>query len=83
VSRTSGCSAPRLAGKRVATAISIFLVDIDADRSLFDLVCLGQNLEDLLGHRVDVFTPASIHPRREPASWQTFGRCDGISGVRR
>jgi uncharacterized protein len=39
------------------------LVDMDADRSLLDLVGLGQDLEDLLGCRVDVLTAASIHPR--------------------
>ena len=39
------------------------LVDMDADRSLLDLVGLGQDLEDLLGRRVDVLTVASIHPR--------------------
>ena len=39
------------------------LVDMDADRSLLDLVGLGQDLEDLLGRRVDVLTAASIHPR--------------------
>ena len=39
------------------------LVDMDADRSLLDLVGLGQDLEDLLGRRVDVLTAGSIHPR--------------------
>lgn len=39
------------------------LVDMADDRSLLDLVGLGQELEDLLGRRVDVLTPASVHPR--------------------
>ena len=39
------------------------LVDMDDDRSLLDLVGLGQDLEELLGRRVDVLTAASIHPR--------------------
>jgi predicted nucleotidyltransferase len=30
---------------------------------LLDLVGLGQDLEDLLGRRVDVLTAASVHPR--------------------
>ena len=39
------------------------LVDMEQGRSLLDLVGLGQDLEDLLGYRVDVLTPASVHPR--------------------
>ena len=39
------------------------LVDMEQDRSLLDLVGLGQDLEDLLGRRVDVLTAASVHPR--------------------
>jgi hypothetical protein len=39
------------------------LVDMEPDRSLLDLVGLGQDLEDLLGRRVDVLTAASVHPR--------------------
>jgi hypothetical protein len=39
------------------------LVDMAPDRSLLDLVGLGQDLEDLLGRRVDVLTEASVHPR--------------------
>jgi uncharacterized protein len=39
------------------------LVDMESDRSLLDLVGLGQDLEDLLGRRVDVLTAASVHPR--------------------
>lgn len=38
------------------------LVDMDPDRSLLDLVGLGQDLEDLLGRRVDVITTRSVHP---------------------
>lgn len=38
------------------------LVEMDADRSLLDLVGLGQELEELLHCRVDVLTDASLHP---------------------
>jgi predicted nucleotidyltransferase len=38
------------------------LVDMDPDRSLLDIVGLGQNLEELLDRRVDVLTGASLHP---------------------
>jgi uncharacterized protein len=39
------------------------LVDMDPDRSLLDVVGLGQDLEELLDRRVDVLTGASLHPR--------------------
>jgi uncharacterized protein len=39
------------------------LVDMDPDRSLFDLVDLGHELTALLGRRVEVITPASLNPR--------------------
>jgi len=38
------------------------LVDMDPDRSLLDVVGLGQDLEELLDRRVDVLTGASLHP---------------------
>ncbi|HVC21705.1 MAG TPA: nucleotidyltransferase family protein [Vicinamibacterales bacterium] len=38
------------------------LVEMDADRSLLDLVGLGQDLEALLARKVDVLTDASLHP---------------------
>ena len=38
------------------------LVDMDPDRSLLDVVGLGQDLEELLNRRVDVLTGASLHP---------------------
>ena len=38
------------------------LVDMDPDRSLLDMVGLGQDLEELLDRRVDVLTGASLHP---------------------
>ena len=38
------------------------LVDMDPDRSLLDLVALGQDLADLLQRKVDVLTAASVHP---------------------
>jgi predicted nucleotidyltransferase len=36
------------------------LVDMDPDRSLFDVVGLGQDLEELLDRKVDVLTTASL-----------------------
>ena len=38
------------------------LVDLEKGRSLFDLIGLKQALEDFLGCRVDVLTPASVSP---------------------
>jgi uncharacterized protein len=38
------------------------LVDMDDDRSLLDLVGLGQDLQELLQRKVDVLTDESIHP---------------------
>lgn len=37
------------------------LVSFDVDRTLFDHVGLIQDLEDLLGHKVDVVTEDSLH----------------------
>ncbi len=38
------------------------LVDLDSDRSLLDHIGLQQELEDLLGVRVDVVTRRGLHP---------------------
>jgi hypothetical protein len=38
------------------------LVDMEPERSLLDLVGLGQDLEELLDRRVDVITENSVHP---------------------
>lgn len=38
------------------------IVDMDAGRSLIDLVALGQDLEELLQRRVDVVTGHSVAP---------------------
>ena len=38
------------------------LVDMDSDRSLLDIVGLGQDLEELLNRRLDVLTGASLDP---------------------
>lgn len=38
------------------------LVEMQAGRSLFDLVALGQELEELLGRRVDILTDGGISP---------------------
>lgn len=39
------------------------IVDMAPDRSLFDLVDLGKQLEELLGRRVEVLVAASLNPR--------------------
>ena len=40
-----------------------FLVRLDEGRSLLDLVALWQDLEDLLGRKVDVVTEAGLNRR--------------------
>ena len=37
------------------------IVNLDEDRSLFDLIALKNDLEDLLGRKVDVVTEESVH----------------------
>jgi predicted nucleotidyltransferase len=39
-----------------------FLLDLDSDRSLLDIVAIKQDLEDMLGRQVDVLTEAAISP---------------------
>ena len=38
------------------------LVHLEPGRSLLDIVAIKQELEELLGHKVDVLTEASISP---------------------
>lgn len=38
------------------------LVDMEAGRSLLDLVSLGEDLEELLHRKVDVLTGDGVHP---------------------
>lgn len=38
------------------------LVDVERGRSLLDVVALWQDLEDLLGRKVDLLTDGGIHP---------------------
>ena len=38
------------------------LVSMDPDRSLLDLCALGDDLEDLLGRRVDIVTDKGLSP---------------------
>ena len=49
-------------GEETAASDVDFLVDMDAGRSLLDLVGWEQDLETLLGRAVDVLTEASLHP---------------------
>ena len=42
------------------------LVEMESDRSLLDLVALGQDLEELLQRKVDVLTDSSVHPAIRP-----------------
>ena len=68
----------RLAGARGARAVRVFgsvargedgpdsdidlLVDVEPGRSLLDVVGLWQDLEALLGRRVDLLTGGGLHP---------------------
>ena len=38
------------------------LVDLEPGRSLLDLIAIQQDLEDLLGHRIDIVTERSLSP---------------------
>ncbi len=38
------------------------LVEMQAGRSLFDLIALGQELEELLGRKVDILTDGGVSP---------------------
>lgn len=49
-------------GEASATSDIDLLVQMSAGRSLLDLCALGDELEDLLGRRVDVLTEAAISP---------------------
>ena len=49
-------------GEDNATSDIDLLVDMDSDRSLLDLIALGQELEELLDRKVDILTSASVHP---------------------
>jgi predicted nucleotidyltransferase len=42
------------------------LIALDPERSLLDLVALKQDLEDLLGCKVDVVTEAAVSPYIRP-----------------
>lgn len=42
-----------------------FLVSMEPDATLVDLIGLEQDLEELLGHDVDVLTDDALHPRIE------------------
>ena len=39
-----------------------FLVDVDGDRTLLDIIALEQDLQQLLGQRVDVLTERGLSP---------------------
>lgn len=39
-----------------------FLVEMEENRSLFDIIGLKHELEDLFGCTIDVVTDASLHP---------------------
>ena len=50
-------------GEATETSDVDFLVDLDADRSLFDLGGLLMDLQDLLRRNVDVVTERGLRPR--------------------
>lgn len=49
-------------GQATASSDLDLLVNLDAGRSLLDLIALKQELEDLLGREVDVVTEAALSP---------------------
>lgn len=49
-------------GQATASSDLDLLVNLDAGRSLLDLIALKQELEDLLGYEVDVVTEAALSP---------------------
>lgn len=53
-------SVPR--GEATSTSDLDLLVEMSAGRSLFDLVALGEELEEALGVEVDVVTEGSLSP---------------------
>ena len=48
-------------GEATPTSDVDLLVELDPDRSLLDHVALKQELEDLLGRKVDVMTEKALH----------------------
>jgi len=71
VARAHGATSVRLFGSRArgdATPGSDIdlLVTLEDGRSLLDLVAIKQDLEDLLGSRVDVVTENALSPRIRP-----------------
>lgn len=49
-------------GEATSSSDLDLLVDMSKDRSLFDLVALGDELEEALGVEVDVVTEGSLSP---------------------
>ncbi len=53
-----------------------FLVDLERGRSLLDLIAIKQDIEDLLGRRVDVVVERSLSPYiRESVLEAAVGLC--------
>lgn len=50
-------------GEQTAGSDVDLLVDLDPGRSLFDLAALHDDLQDLLGHSVDVLTSGAVRGR--------------------
>lgn len=71
VARAHGATSVRLFGSRArgdsAPESDIdLLVTLEDGRSLLDLVAIKQDIEDLLGARVDVVTERALSPRIRP-----------------
>lgn len=71
VARAHGATSVRLFGSRARGDSSPrsdidLLVTLEDGRSLLDLVAIKQDLEDLLGTRVDVVTERALSPRIRP-----------------
>ena len=54
-------------GEATADSDLDLLIELDADRSLLDRIGLIQDLEDLLGVRVQVVTEKGLHPKMRDA----------------
>ena len=67
VARRHGARSVRIFGSAARGTASTgsdldLLITLDSRRSLIDLIAIKQELEDLLGRRVDVVTEAALSP---------------------
>ena len=59
-----------VAGTATASSDIDFLVEFEPGRSLLEHIALMQDLEDMLGHKVDIVTESALHWYvKEPVSY--------------